>query len=95
MHVWIHLQMIKKHRILAVMANSPRRNTLNASTACQAPAPIIGYSNLTGSINEGTNCSYTDVTFPITIAKAPSQNAMVTFSVNWRNSNSKRRLYNC
>lgn len=71
----------QKTRILAVMANSPRRNTLNASTACQAPAPIIGYSNLTGSINEGTNCSYTDVTFPITIAKAPSQNAMVTFSV--------------
>ncbi|CAM4437500.1 T9SS sorting signal type C domain-containing protein [Flavobacterium terrigena] len=71
----------QKTRMIAVMTNSPRRNTLNASTACQAPTPIIRFTNPTGSINENTNCSYTDVTFPITIGKVATQNATLTFNV--------------
>ena len=71
----------QKTRIQAVMQNSPRRNTLNASTACQSPTPIIRFTNPTGSINEGTNCSFTDYTFPVTIGKAATANAVVTFNV--------------
>ncbi|WP_264559876.1 T9SS sorting signal type C domain-containing protein [Flavobacterium sp. N2270] len=71
----------QKTRIQAVMQNSPRRNTLNASTACQAPAPYIQFGNPTGSINENTNCNFTDYTFPVTILKAATANAIVTFNV--------------
>jgi len=71
----------QKTRMVAVMQNSPRRNTLNASTACQTPTPIIRYTNPTGSVNENTNCSFTDVTFPLTIGKAATANAVVTFNV--------------
>jgi hypothetical protein len=71
----------QKTRIQAVMANSIRRNTLNASTACQAPAPYIQFGSPTGSINENTNCSFTDYTFPVTILKAATANAIVTFNV--------------
>lgn len=71
----------QKTRMVAVMQNSPRRNTLNASTACQTPTPIIRFNDPTGSVNENTNCSYTDVTFPVTIGKAATANAVVTFNV--------------
>lgn len=71
----------QKDRMVAVMTNSPRRNTLSASTKCQTPTPLIRYGSPTGSVNEGTNCSYTDYTFPLTIGKAPSANAVVTFTV--------------
>lgn len=71
----------QKDRIVAVMQNSPRRNSLNASTKCQTPTPIIRFDNSTGSVNEGTNCSYTEVNFPVSIGKAPSANAVVTFNV--------------
>lgn len=71
----------QKTRMIAVMQNSPRRNTLNASTACQTPTPIIRFTNPTGSVNENTNCTYTDVTFPVTIGKAATANAVVTFNV--------------
>ena len=68
-------------RIQAVMLNSPRRNTLNASTACQTPTPIIRFTNPTGSINENTNCNFTDFNFPVTLGKVASANAVVTFNV--------------
>lgn len=71
----------QKTRMVAVMQNAPRRASLNASAKCNAPAPYIQFGNPTGSINESTNCSYTDVTFPVTIVKAPSANAVVTFNV--------------
>lgn len=71
----------QKLRMVAVMQNSPRRNTLNASAACLTPTPIIQYTNPTGSINESSNCSYTDVTFPVQIGRAASANAVVTFNV--------------
>lgn len=71
----------QKTRMIAVMQNSPRRNTLNASTACQTPTPIIRFTNPTGSVNENTNCNYTDVTYPVTLGKAATANAVVTFNV--------------
>ncbi|MGV7107599.1 M43 family zinc metalloprotease [Flavobacterium sp. U410] len=71
----------QKDRMVAVMTNSPRRNTLNASTACQAPAPYIKFGQPTGSINEGTNCNYSDYNFPVTIARVATANADVTFTV--------------
>lgn len=71
----------QKTRMVAVMQNSPRRNTLNVSTACQTPTPIIRFNEPTGSVNENTNCTYTDVTFPVSLGKAATANAVVTFNV--------------
>lgn len=72
----------QKMRMITVMTNCVRRNSLNISTACQTPSPIIQFNNTSGSINEGTNCNYTDVTFPISIGKVASANATVTFNIN-------------
>lgn len=71
----------QKNRMIAVMINSPRRASLNTSTKCNAPAPYIQFGNPTGSINEDTNCSFTDVIVPVGIVKAPSANAVVTFNI--------------
>lgn len=71
----------QKNRMIAVMINSPRRASLNTSTKCNAPAPYIQFGNPTGSINEDTNCSFTDVVVPVGIVKAPSANAVVTFNI--------------
>ncbi|WP_320813991.1 M43 family zinc metalloprotease, partial [Flavobacterium sp.] len=71
----------QKTRIRTVFTVSPRRASLASSTKCQGPSPIIRFTNPTGSINEGTNCSFTDVTFPITIGKVATANATVTFNV--------------
>jgi hypothetical protein len=71
----------QKDRMQAVMANAIRRSTLNTSTACQTPSPIIRFQDPTGSINENTNCNYTDVTFPVLLGKAATANATVTFNV--------------
>lgn len=71
----------QKDRMVAVMTNAPRRTTLATSTKCNAPAPYIQFGNPTGSINENTNCSFTDVNIPVSIVKAPSANAVVTFNV--------------
>jgi hypothetical protein len=72
----------QKARVVAVMQNSPRRMELNSSTACQALAPYIAFSNVTSSVNEGTDCSYTDFTFAINIATAPSGDANVAFNID-------------
>ncbi|UOX34705.1 choice-of-anchor J domain-containing protein [Flavobacterium sediminilitoris] len=71
----------QKNRMIAVMTNSPRRNTLNASSACQTPTPIIRFQNPTGSVNENTNCNFTDFTFPVLLGKAATSDATVTFNV--------------
>lgn len=71
----------QKNRIIAVMQNATRRSSLNASTKCQTVTPIIRFSNPTGGINEGTDCNYTDVNFPVSIGKAATANAVVTFNV--------------
>lgn len=71
----------QKDRMVAVMSNAIRRNTLNSSTACQTPTPIIRFQDPTGSINEGTDCNYTDYTYPVTLGKAATAAATVTFNV--------------
>ncbi|WP_333807476.1 M43 family zinc metalloprotease [Flavobacterium sp.] len=71
----------QKERMLTVMSVSPRRASLASSTKCQAPAPFIQFGNTTGSIIESTNCNYVDVSYPVTIARAATANAEVTFSV--------------
>ncbi len=43
--------------------------------------PSISYLSVTDSTLEATDCGYTDVSVPLVIGLAPSQNATVTFSV--------------
>ena len=47
-----------------------------------ASTPEISYGTTTTLTTEGTDCNFTDVTVPLNIAMAPSQNADVTFAVN-------------
>ncbi|MCW5520135.1 S8 family serine peptidase, partial [Aureitalea sp. L0-47] len=47
-----------------------------------ATSPEISYGTTTAITTEGTDCSFTDVSVPLNIAMAPSQNADVTFAVN-------------
>ncbi|NNM07858.1 MAG: S8 family serine peptidase, partial [Flavobacteriaceae bacterium] len=47
-----------------------------------ASSPEISYGTTTTTSTEGTDCNFTDVTVPLNIAMAPSQNADVTFAVN-------------
>lgn len=80
----------QKDRMLAVLMNSPRRDDLLVSTACQANTqpPYIQFKRvacevrLPSSFAETTNCNFTDVTIPLSISKAPSTNTVVTFSVS-------------
>ncbi|MBZ0328084.1 MAG: S8 family serine peptidase [Altibacter sp.] len=46
-----------------------------------ASTPQISYGTTTSSLTEQTDCSYTDVTIPLNIAMAPSQDADVNFAV--------------
>ncbi len=43
--------------------------------------PKISFDAATGVATEATNCSFTDVTYPISIDSAPSANADITFMV--------------
>lgn len=80
----------QKDRMLAVLMNSPRRDDLLVSTACQPSTqpPYIQFKRvacevrLPSSYAETTNCNFTDVTIPLSISKAPSTNTVVTFSVS-------------
>ena len=47
-----------------------------------ATSPEISYGSITALTTEGTDCSFTDVSVPLNIAMAPSQNADVTFAIN-------------
>lgn len=71
----------QKDRMLTVMSVATRRATLASSTKCMPPAPFIQFGNTTGSIQESTNCNYVDVSYPVTIARAATATADVTFSV--------------
>lgn len=74
----------QKARMVAVMTNSPRRNTLNTSNGATAPSagiyfnPDVNYC----TVNEGTDCTTTffDVDYKVSIIKAPTQNATITFT---------------
>ena len=79
----------QKDRMLAVLMNSPRRDDLLVSTVCEASQPpyiqfkrVACEVRLPSSYSEGTGCNFTDVTIPLSISKAPSANAVVTFSVS-------------
>lgn len=71
----------QKERILTVMSVATRRATLASSTKCLPPAPFIQFGTTTGSIQENTNCNYVDVSYPVTIARAATATANVTFSI--------------
>lgn len=71
----------QKTRMQAVMAVSPRRNSLNTSTTGQTPTPLVRLVTNKATVNEGTNCSFTDYNFPVELGKTPSQNATVTFTL--------------
>ena len=47
-----------------------------------AATPQVGFNSISGNTAEGSDCSFTDVQIPVSIAQAPSQNADVTFTVN-------------
>ena len=70
----------QKARMQAIMAAAPRRNVLNTSTAGNPPAPYVSFASSSSSINEGTNCSFTDYNYPVNILKIATQNATVTFN---------------
>ena len=71
----------QKERILTIMSVATRRATLASSTKCLPPAPFIQFGTTTGSIQENTNCNYVDVSYPVTIARAATATANVTFSI--------------
>lgn len=80
----------QKDRMLAVLMNSPRRDDLLVSTACEASTqpPYIQFKRvlceqrIDRTVNEGNGCSYTEITVPLSVTKAPSVNATVTFSID-------------
>lgn len=74
----------QKNRMQTVMANALRRSTLNASNGGTAPSAGIYFNEGFGKciVTEGTNCSYTDVNYKLSVIKAPTANAVVTFAVN-------------
>ncbi|MQP63321.1 T9SS type A sorting domain-containing protein [Flavobacterium sp. LMO6] len=78
----------QKDRMLAVLMNSPRRDDLLVSTVCTSSSPYIQFKRPVceqrpvKSVIEGNGCSYTEFTVPLSIDKAPSANAVVTFMVD-------------
>lgn len=79
----------QKDRMLAVLMNSPRRDDLLVSTVCNPIAtPYIQFKRTAcevrapKSVLEGNGCSYTEYSIPLNIDRAPSQNAIVTFSID-------------
>ena len=46
-----------------------------------ATSPEISFANPTGTIQEDTNCSYSDIDVPLNIAQAASEDTDVTFTV--------------
>jgi hypothetical protein len=70
----------QKDRVHAVMANSPRRVELNTSIGCQDTAPFIAFTTEILSVNESTDCNFTDITVNVEIGKAPTQPADVTIT---------------
>lgn len=79
----------QKDRMLAVLANSPRRDDLLVSTVCSTPQATIQFKRLAcesrvqnSDKTEGDGCSFTDYTIPLNINKAPTANAVVTFSID-------------
>lgn len=80
----------QKDRMLAVLMNSPRRDDLLVSTVCSAVStPQIQFKRQdcdfrpVNQVNEGSTCGgYTEFTIALSIEKAPTANATVTFAVD-------------
>ena len=74
----------QKTRMQTVMTNSLRRNTLNASNGATAPSAGIYFNEGFGKceVVESTGCNFTDVNYNLSIIKAPTANAVVTFAVD-------------
>ena len=56
--------------------------TLIVTGVVVASTPLISFGNTSGSINEDTNCSFTDIDVPLNIAMGASADADVNFTVN-------------
>lgn len=79
----------QKDRMLAVLMNSPRRDDLLVSTVCNTPQATIQFKRLTCESRvqksnkiEGNGCSFMDYIIPLNINKAPTANAIVTFTID-------------
>ncbi|MQP24435.1 T9SS type A sorting domain-containing protein [Flavobacterium sp. LMO8] len=75
----------QKTRMQTVMSVSPRRNSFSATEYTVPSAGILfepGLGKCENLVQEGTNCSFTDVSFPLEIMKAPTANASVTFTIS-------------
>jgi len=72
----------QKIRMQAIMAQAPRRASLATSSRCQAPMPNVAYSTVAQSINESSDCGFTDVIVTLKIAKAPSATATATVTTS-------------
>lgn len=56
-------------------------NTANIAIAGSA-APTISYSTNSITINEGTDCNFTEIIVPLTISQSPSDAATANFSIS-------------
>jgi hypothetical protein len=70
----------QKDRVQAVMTGSPRRMELINSLGCQPTAPYISFELENLTLNESTDCNFTDITVNVKIGKAPTQPANVTIT---------------
>ena len=72
----------QKDRIRTVMDICPRRALLPLSEKCGLPQPTISFVNTNGgTINEGENCDYVDITVDMQISLPPTDDATVTFTL--------------
>lgn len=59
---------------------SNNNNNTTSSTVPTPTVPRVSYSVVNGTQVEGSDCSYTDVTIPLTIGVGPSINTVATFT---------------
>jgi hypothetical protein len=74
-------------RMAVVLANSPGRSELPNSNAGQAPNATISFASPTQIVNEGTDCSFTDVVIPVNIGQGATANTTVNLSVSGGTAN--------
>ena len=70
----------QKDRIRTVMLNSPRRALLPYSEKCGLPQPTISYVITNGgTVNEGENCDFIELSVDLEISLPPTDDATVSF----------------
>ena len=67
-------------RMIVVLQNSPGRTTL-------VQDPVVSFRGVSASVNEGTDCSFTDVNFEIMIHQPASADATLTFAIDGGTAN--------